>query len=143
MKNIIRKAIYITEKTIIVVIITMALGLINNGNLSLLVFRKVLLFSVLLGLVIGLTIPLFDIDKLNTKIAYLLHFIVGYSALNILEGLVFNGTVLPNSPPLNYLYKLIVFILAYVIVAIANYIKEKRNAEKMSIKIEEIKESSN
>lgn len=142
MKEYIQRAIDITEKTIVVVAIILALGLINDGNLSLMIFRKVLLFGALLGLVIGLTLPIFDLEKFDIKIAYLIHLVIGFSALNILEGVVFTGTFLPTSPPINYLYKLGVFVIAYALVTVVSIFNEKRKVEKMSERIDEIKKTT-
>ncbi len=135
----IRKILFTIEKTILVMSIVIAIGLFNDGNLSLQSFRELLLFSALVGTVIGVGFFLFEMEKLNIKLAYAVHFLLGYIAINIFEGVIFFGTLLPKSPPINYLFKLLFFFVAYLIITLVEIYNEKRIAKKMYKKIEKIK----
>ncbi len=143
MMKIIKNAIYTTEKTIVVISLVLAIGLINNGNLSLEVYRKTLLFGASLGFVLGLSQFIFDLEKFNLKVSYIIHFILGFAALNVLEGVIFNGTFLPLSSPINYISKFVIFTTAYIAVTLANVFHEKRDAKVMLEKIKSIKENTN
>ena len=139
MKDFIRNGLYTAEKTIVIMCILTACGIVSNGDISLEVFRRIMIYSAALGFFIGGSLFVFDIEKLNTKVAYVIHFVGGYAALNILEGLISEGRLLPSSPPINYLFKLVIYLVAYVLVVAVSAYSEKRMAKKMADRIEEIK----
>ena len=139
MKNIIKRSLLIAEKTIVVICIVMVFGLVGDGDFSLSEIRQIFLYGALLGVFIGASVSIFDVEKLNDKAAYIMHFTAGYLALNVLEGLIFSGTLLPQSPPINYLYKFLIYSAAYLIITFIVIYKEKVTAKKMTAKIKEIK----
>ncbi len=140
MKNFIIKVVWTIEKTVVAMCVMTAFGLVSGDNFTLDSFRKIMIFSICVGAVIGISRLLFDVERLNTKVSYVIHFIIGYASFNILEGVVFYGKFLPQAPAIGYLYKLAAFFVIYLIIAAVEVYNQKSDIKKMSERIREIKE---
>lgn len=145
MKDFFRRGLGRAGHAIIVMSIVMWFGLAGDmnmkGYITLEHYRVIMMYSVLVGFFIGATTILFDLDSMTQKQAYIIHFSLGYIALNVFEGIIISRTLLPTSPPINYLLKLVIYSLAYIVITLIIHYKEKRQVLKINQKIEQIKNS--
>lgn len=137
----IKNGFYVAEKTLLVLVLCVVLGLVGNGeNFSIGFIRTIVLYGALLGFSLGVSTIIFEIEKLPLILKYLTHFAIGYILLNVLEGLIFEGVFLPSSPPINYIYKFIIFCVAYATISFLQVQQEKLTVRKMAKNIAKIKE---
>ncbi len=138
----IRRAVYAIEKVIVVMSLLACLGFVgdmgNYGYITLENYRIVIMYCAILGLFLGLSYKIFEIDKLRIQYAYLIHFSLGFITLVVVESFILRGTIIPGGYIMDYVLKLVLYFVAYTIVSILEYLKTKWEVNKMNIKIKEV-----
>lgn len=141
--KLLKRGIYVAEKVIVAISLMACFGIVGdmnrNGFITLEDYRTVILYCLILGFLIGISIGIFDIDRLDIKLAYAIHFVIGYVLMVVVEGVLLHGSILPTSQPRSYLFKLFWYFVAYTAISLIEYFKSKWEIDRMNKKINEIK----